>query len=171
MQVINPAGIEVTVDARGWEQIVRRGEADKFRKVPTKTEGLGPKNKIALLLHGNGIGDCVHSLPAIIAKIREGFEITVMAEESLCPFFAKAGCETIAVHSDQDGSLWTDKGSILGFIPEHMNEYGAFYSLKHWCVAHDEDTSGDSTLDRFRQFAGYIEIECPEKFDWRPYLI
>ena len=166
-----PSGNEVNVDARGWEQIVRRGEADKFRRVPTTTMGRGPEGKIVLLLHGNGIGDCIHSLPAISAKLEQGFDITVLAEESVCPFFERAGCKVIPVHSDATGSVWIDNGSILGFIPEHYDEYGTFYSLKHWCVTHDEDSKGNSSKDRFVQFAEFIGVDLPAMYKWREILI
>lgn len=174
MNLINiEFGTEVTVDSEGWDQIIRRGDADKFSKEPTSTYGFGPAKKIALLLHGNGIGDMVHSLPAICAKIAEGYEIDLMAEKNLCPFFERTGCNVIPAYEMAPGGAvcYGDGKPVQGFIKDHRNEYGKFYSLKHWCVAHDEESEGKSHIDRFDQIAGYLDVELPKKFDWKPYLL
>jgi hypothetical protein len=153
-------GREVQLNSEVWQCIVRRGDAHKYAKNITVHEGTGPANKILLMLNDNGIGDDVHALPAIAQKIREGFDITVIARKFTRSMFEKLGCKFIEACPE----------GMPGFLKENLPRYGLLYNLPTWCIDHDEETSGNVFLTRFEQFAKKIGTTLPESFDFRAYV-
>jgi hypothetical protein len=162
MQVRNQHGIEVSISEETWAILVhdRPHEAAKYRRIERSTATSGASDRILLLLHENGIGDVIHAMPAIRAKIESGCRVAVGCTDIQTPLYRRLGCEIIE-----------EKEPTIGVVGKYWGEYGKIYSLRHWCRAHDEETGGDVTVPRFEQFAKYIDATLPETFDWRPYLL
>lgn len=119
------------------------------------TEGLGPKDSICLLLHRNGMGDDIHSMPAIAAKIAEGFNITVYSRPFTRRCFESLGC------------IWHhQREADSDFMKLATRQYGQIISATQWCTHHELATNGKPVLDRFEQFAKILDVDLPREFSW-----
>lgn len=156
MILLNPRGREVQVNSKVLEKIRKRGDTDKYQRMPAKTICDGPEKHICLLLGNNGIGDDIHAMPAIAQKIAEGFTIDVYSRP-----FTKSCYELL-------GATFYDYGTArIGFMEKHKKTYDAVYHLSQWCMSHEQETDGKPTKTRFEQFAGYIETSLPDRFNWQ----
>lgn len=162
--LINPAGSEVFVDKETLAKIEQRGDRHLFRERPWKYAGLGPTMKIAVVYQApngsNGIGDYVHAMPALCAKVAAGFDVHVYSSEFFRPFIERSG----ATYHDC-------KAMGIGWLADAQKIYGTVYMLTFWCIKHDELTFGDVTKDRFAQMADYLETTLPETFSWKERLL
>lgn len=163
--MINMHGNEVAVNDFTYRAIKSRGELHLFNRQVYKHPGKGDPKSILLMLNTNGLGDDIHAMPAIAAKLAQGFNITVVGREfnKLC--YESLGCKFIDEKSTQG-----DNGTTKEFTEAAKLEYGAVYSMRMWCTEHDWDSKGDISITRFEQFAKYLDVELPESFDWREYL-
>lgn len=161
MPWLNNGRREVLVTPEIYEKLVATGEIVKFTNATQKITGSGPANKIALLLHQNGLGDDVHAMPGLFAKVSEGYEVHVWGRAFNRAMYETLGCRFHEGRMPEDFAL-TD---VL------RPEFGAIWSLKNWCINHDEATDGDVTLDRFDQFAQLIETTAPHEFSWLEALL
>lgn len=159
MIVLNEHGLEVEVDSETIEHIKKRGVWPLYKISPRSTAGAASEKKICILLKNNGIGDAIHAMPAIHQKIQDGYQITVVAESFYEEWFTRLGVEFIAAQEH-----------MIGFVEENKHKYGKFYSLRQWCIQHDEQTHGSPYISRFQQFADLIETSLPPTFDWQPIL-
>src|SRR4051812_21057736 len=115
MLFINEFGCEVNIDEAGIEQLKARGVWHLFKPSERKYVGKGPEKNICILFNGNGIGDAIHAMPAVWQKVQEGYDITVYMHPWASTCFTSLGCD-----------VWKAEHSTLGFIPEHINTFGAF---------------------------------------------
>jgi hypothetical protein len=162
--MLNPAGQDVFIPKAAWERIVQRGHQVQFRPRPHLFMGTGEPNRVAVIYQShngaNGLGDHLHAMPALAAKVAEGFKVHVYTAEFFRPFVESVGC------------IWEDwKPLGIGWMARAQKEYGTVYSLLYWCIRHDENTYGDVTTTRFQQMADYLQVKLPEHFSWRERLI
>lgn len=157
--MINPFGHEVPVNDFTYEQLLVTGRIKNFNRQVFCHQGRADNNRICLMLNTNGIGDDIHSMPAIYAKRRQGYEIHISGlERFTAPIFESLGCKIVP--------------SIgIGEMKEKLTEYHQIYSMKMWCIEHDFDSRGEITLTRFEQFARYLSVNLPEKFSFINHLL
>lgn len=162
----NMHGNEVAINDFTYECIVSRGELHLFNRQVYRKKGKGDPMNILLALGRNGLGDDIHAMPAVAAKIAQGFHITVIgrAFNRLC--YESLGCGFIDEKTTFSGSDETDKE----YLEEALQRYGYVYSMKNWCLEHDWDSKGAITKTRFEQFAEFLDVDLPKEFDWREYL-
>lgn len=163
----NMHGNEVAINDFTLECIISRGEMHLFNRQVFRKEGQGDPRTILLALGRNGLGDDIHAMPAIAAKIALGYEITVIGREFNRACYESLGCKFIDERTTFGGDDNTDKV----YLEEALKHYGSVYSMKTWCTEHDWDSKGEITLSRFEQVARYLEVELPKEFDWRKLLI
>lgn len=160
---INQAGSEVFIDPQTLARIQKRGDMHLFRKRPTEYDGSGPKNKVAIVYQSpngaNGIGDYIHAMPALCAKVEAGFEVHVWSSEFFRPIIERCGC----IYHDY-------REAQIGWLKRALTEYGTVYMLTYWCIKHDEYSFGNVTMNRFDQMADYLSVKLPESFSWRAKL-
>ena len=162
MQLINEHGIEVNLTEEVWSRTVhdRPFEARKYRRADVGVQAAGPSDRMLLLLFENGIGDVIHSMPAIRAKMDSGTHVAIGCNPDHAQIYRRLGCEIIE-----------ERDPTVGIIKKYYSDFGQIHSLQHWCRAHDEEAGGEVTVNRFDQFANYIKSGLPESFDFRQYLI
>lgn len=113
--------------------------------------------RIALLLRDNGLGDDIHSLPAIWQKIQSGYEVHVIGTGGRRTqyLFESVGC-----------ICW--EYETIGFVEKHLGHYEAIYALSEWCITFEQ--THDELIDRMAQFAGYIDSSLPKEFNYASFL-
>jgi hypothetical protein len=159
----NQFGSRVWLDHAAIELIKSRGDLDKFHKRTFTTAGTGPANRIAVIFESpnaadgsNGIGDYIHSMPAIASHVAAGVEVHVWTGEFF-RFFVEAA-----------GGVWHNARDLgIGSFAQLALEYASVHSLVHWCIEHDEQTFGVPTTPRFEQIADFIGAKLPESYSWR----
>ncbi len=156
---LNPFGQEIHLTKKDIDFIVKQGDLKLFQPRAFRHEGQGLKNKVAIIFSSNngsnGIGDYVHAMPALTAKVQSGFECHVWTTEFFRPFIEWCGA------TFHDGSLLG-----VGSIAKMQLEFGVIHSLVHWCIEHDEQTFGDVHKTRFEQIAEFLGVELPDRFSW-----
>ena len=162
MELINPHGNLVIVDSPQFERIKKHSDFDKYHRPEHVFRGNGPANRICTVTQAaneqqqNGLGDDFHAMPAVFQKVRDGFDVVVVGRG-----FTRECWEAV-------GATFVDKSLVgLGYVDDHLNDFGTIYSARQWCVRHDEDTNGEPVLTRFEQFARFIETDLPAEFSWR----
>lgn len=159
--LVNPHGIEVLVGDYARSRMELQGKLHLFKRRATKTIGKGNPNDILVDIRENGIGDDIHSLPALWQKVQNGFNVTVTGREMNRKLFERIGCKFVS-EKNTDGE----------YIKKSINDFGIIYSLKMWCTEHDFDARLTGAFkERFKQFADFIEVELPKSFNWRPFLL
>jgi hypothetical protein len=159
--MINPSGVELIVNSATEVMLRQSGKWESFHKREFRINGKGPDYSICIYLGANGLGDAIHTMPAIEAKINEGFLVSIYAAAFQLPIFRKLGC---LVHPEEEyESLGLD--TLRGI-------FGVIYNAKMWCMEHDADCSAEPIrLYRFAQFAQIIETTLPKEFSFRKYLV
>lgn len=164
IMMINPHGEEVLVNHDVIRWLKNIGIFHQYHRQIHKYPGTGPENKVCLLVNVNGLGDDLHSMPAIAQKIADGHEVSI------------GGLDDYRANRMFNAKIFTSLGCQLipcvekGFIDDNLQHYSAIHSLKMWCLEHDWDTKGDVELTRFDQFARHIETPLPESFSWIDHL-
>ncbi len=163
----NMHGNEVAINDFTFAAIVSRGELHLFNRQVYRKKGIGDPMKILLALGRNGLGDDIHAMPAIAAKIAQGFDVTVIGRE-----FNRLCYESLGCHFIDEKTTWSgDDGTDKTYREDALNEYGAVYSMVMWCIEHDWDSKGEVSVTRFEQFAKFLDVELPKEFNWRKYLL
>jgi hypothetical protein len=150
----NASGTEIIMTASAEARMKEQGDWWKFKKRKFMEIGKGDPKYILLDLRMNGLGDAIHALPAIVAKLNQGFVIDILTEEFLNPIFQGVGC------------------ACQAYVMK--SEYGKIYNLKMWYSEHEADCGAEAVavkLSRFEQFARILGVELTEKFDFRKYLL
>lgn len=160
--LINSFGREVHSPPDHYARLVRTGEILNYSRLFQKTLGNGPTRKVCLLAHSNGLGDDLHAMPGLAAKVAEGYEVTIYGRPFNRALYESVGCEF---------RIAEEGAAQFGLVQSLREEFGSFYSLKTWCLNHDEETQGDVTKDRFDQFAGLIDTSAPHEFSWLERLL
>lgn len=161
--LINQYGNEVQVNETAYQQIVDRGEEHLFHRQIIKHTGDGEQRNILLDLRMNGIGDDIHAMPAIAAKIAQGFKISVIGRAFTRLCFISLGCSFIPEGENEP--------MMESIVNEEDDAFGIIYSLKMWTHEHEWDTKGICTMSPMEQFAKLIEVELPKEFDWKQLLV
>lgn len=151
VNLINPSGRIVTVNRVVIEQLKANGLFKDYSKFISGMKGDGDEKKI-LILHStenemfNGLGDAIHALPAIDAKIKEGYEVTVNDNKFRAPIFKSVGAKVKFDNFEDDRKYAESKKA----------DYGMIYCCRHWCLEHEWETEGIPTRTRFQAFADII---------------
>jgi hypothetical protein len=156
--MVNKAGVEVIVTGAIEARWRRLGRMDALRPREFAVAGPGEPMTVLLDLRMNGLGDAIHSLPAIAEKVRLGFHVIVITTPFLEALFTRIGCTVL--HHDIPA-----ESDALRYV-------GTSYNLKMWCTEMDAD-SGPERLQtsRFGQFARLVNVELPKEFDFRRHLL
>lgn len=161
MTVINPAGRMVTIDKATRENLRKQGTWNLFATTPHYTKGEGDPNHWCLLLQDNGIGDCIHALPGIVAKCRDGYTLTIVDRAFRLPYWERVaqvyGIALRTLSCEETTFGWLDTGK---------KRYGQVVSLPQWCIIHDEETDGKVWMDRFDQLPAMLDTKAPEAFSF-----
>jgi hypothetical protein len=154
--VLNRAGNEVEIDDWLIAQMRRDGTFHGFDMLPTTRQGNGPANRVALLVANNGIGDDIHAMPAIAAKVAAGYSVDVYGR----PF-------TRECYTSVGASFYDYRSLGVSNTSDLLRDYGSGHYLSQWCLRHEHETDGMPTQSRFEQFAHWIGATLPDAFDWR----
>lgn len=123
------------------------------------TRGYGPKRSVCIWLADNGLGDHIHSMPAVYQKVRHGYDVTVMVNEWYRGCFEPLGATVEHVDQDEVRMGWTDR---------NRHRFDFMYSVKQWCFG--TTPLEGPLLTRFEQFAQSIDGSLPETFSWIQHL-
>ena len=162
--IINPHGIPVDIDFTVVEQWQQMGLLQQLPSEWFRIRGRGPEKNICLINKMTGIGDTVHSMPALSEKCKT-HDVTFLVNPSFAVLPQSCGARIIDIAEFDGGKLQDNK-----WISSHADDFGSFIYLHSWCFVHDEQTKGVPEKPRFQQYADLIDAQLPEEFNFREHL-